>query len=111
MSCYVVPDSHINVLVQWAAEHDALPAGLTKQDVAQLLYAANIRSVNARYGLAWSDAFTHEAPRTQPPEHDVALHLIERLDHQCDCGPGWEASTANNLLKTWSRLAQAGGAA
>lgn len=61
MSAYLVPDYHINALVSWAAGRHGSNAvsyywGGRRRDVrgdekriASVLYAENVRSVNARY--------------------------------------------------------------
>ena len=111
MSCYLVGNDHINALVQWAHQAKALPAGLTRQDVAQLLYSANVRSFNARYRESEPEAFTYCEPLGKVPTDHEALHLIERLDYQCDNWPEWERSLAQKTLKKWaSRTVNKGGA-
>jgi hypothetical protein len=105
MSCYIVEQGHINTLVQWASHCNAMPEGYTKQETAQLLYAANVRSVNHRYKLAEPETFTYKEPTSPVPTHAEAFDLIKRLDYQCDNWPEWEGSTAQQLLKNWALLA------
>ena len=107
MSCYVVENNHINQLVAWADSRGHLLAGLTKQDTAQLLFSANVRSVNQRYKLTEPEAFTYTDPQDVPTDTEV-LHLIGRWAYQCDCWDGWETSIAHYMEKMWSSKAVAG---
>ena len=106
MSCYVVDPNHINSLVAWADSRGLLLAGLTRQDTAQLLYAANVRSVNQRYKLTEPEAFTYSDPQDVPTDTEV-LHLIERWSYQCDCWDGWKTSIAHYMEKKWASHAVA----
>lgn len=109
MSCYVVSDLHINSIVQFACIHDMWVGwdkkkqGYTytpgnEQELADLLYAANVRSVNSRYGERQSTKGLVYVPQLGLLSPLHAIKLINGLMYQCDNWSGWEKSLAKRAL-------------
>lgn len=102
MSCFIVPDYHIDILVSWAMAHKA-PAffsGITPRELAQLLYAANVAAVKHRYGDS-DDAGEHMFLHRDETQHLQPVQIIKAcdcLEYQCCDAPDWAASPAARAL-------------
>lgn len=113
MSAYVVNDYHINVLVSWAASQHGLNAvsyywqgkrrdvrGDEKR-VASVLYAENVRSVNARYNECDEPAgFKYKAlslgyTGLKPVDIISACHCLEY--QSCETSD-WDETEAKAIL-------------
>jgi hypothetical protein len=104
MSVYIMSQQQIASLVAWAEKCNALPADLTPQAAAQMLYTANVRSFNERYRENEPEAFT-PAMASSAMTPTEAMHCILRLEYQCDWWSDWEGSAAQGTLKRWAFLA------
>ena len=106
MSAYVVPDYHINALVSWAAGRHGSGAvsyywGGKRREVrgdekriASVLYAENVRSVNARYSesdAAHGFVFKRVANMLNPIDVIKGCH---GYGYQACEADGWEQSEA-----------------
>jgi hypothetical protein len=108
MSAYIVSDRHINVLASWAELHKVNLRGKPAKadDVAALLYAANVESVNHWYKEGTEtlyDGFVR-----QPPGERTALEiarLCDSLEYQSCEHPGYAESEAAKLLSRIKYLA------
>jgi hypothetical protein len=110
MSAFIVPDYHINALVSWAAERHGLNAvsyywGGRRREVrgdekriASVLYAENVRSVNARYreaDAAHGFKFKRVPNRLNPIDVVKACH---GYGYQACEANGWEQSEAFAII-------------
>jgi hypothetical protein len=108
MSCHIVSNNHISAIIRFACINN-LKAGWTsnkgyayepgrEQEACDLLYDANVRSVNARYK---EDAptvgciYNSHARGLLPIE---VIKAIQGLEYQCDEWEGFEDSKARYLL-------------
>ena len=114
MSVVVCSDLHINTLVTWAANSALLVwrderymgVGDAPQFFAELLYAANMRSMNARYGTR--ERTTGFQYQRVPTTHVLPVHII-RLCHSysyqaCE-HKQWERSDAKRFIDSIIREA------
>jgi hypothetical protein len=102
MSSYIVSDKHINTLISWAGGHgvwfESKYVSERPAELAQLLYAANVKSVNERYDDENDDAFTFQHIKVDLP----ALHicsLANGLEYQCVDASNYEGSRADQLIR------------
>lgn len=110
MSCFTVTDNHLSAIIGWACRAN-LNAGWVEnpgrhayrpgmeQEAVDILHAANVRSVNARYRLANIPAgavFQVNAPKLLPVEVIKACDCVE---YQCTEWDEFEGSDAQKLLR------------
>lgn len=113
MSAFVVSDTHINTLVSFASLHQATysHSGVYKrikdreQDVAALLYAANVRSVNHRYDE--TEPFGNFVFRwvINLPSTLAILKACDCYEYQAcetDDYPQSEAAAVINAIRAWA---------
>ena len=110
MSCYQCTDKHISSIVIYACRAEinvmryAYPPGVDQQ-IFDLLYAANVRSVNARYGEKHpltGGVYQPDAPQLRPIE---LIKAVDGLKYQCDEWDGFEDSGAHKVLIDVQRYA------
>ena len=114
MSCYLVTDKHISAIIGWACRENisagwgsnpgryAYTPGF-EQEACDILYAANVKSVNARYKESADESgctFLTSAPRLNPIE---VIKACDCLAYQCDEWEGFEGSTAQAILRDIQR--------
>lgn len=101
MSCFVVPDFHIDALVSWAvANHaGAFIDGLDPRGLAAELYLANCTAYRERYGEDPSENYmftmrpeVHAMPAVQ------VLKACACLDYQCSSWSHYWGSTAQRAI-------------
>lgn len=101
MSCFVVPDFHIDALVSWAiANHaSAFIDGLDPRGLAAELWLANATAYNCRYGevVDGSYSFTMRPEVRTMPAVQI-LKACDCLAYQCSDWPGFEGSVADRAL-------------
>lgn len=100
MSCFVVPDFHIDALVSWAADNGA-PAffeGLTPITLAAELYCANCAAYRERYGETVKSNYmlTRRDVRGLTPEQ--IIKACNCLDYQCADWSDWAGSVGDRAL-------------
>lgn len=102
MSCFVVPDYHIDVLVSWSIANHA-PAfidGLTPRTLAAELWVANATAYNARYGEVVGESYSFTM---RPEAHSIdpvqILKACDCLEYQCSDWPNYEGSVAERILR------------
>lgn len=110
MSCFVVSQKHISAIVRWANVHN-LKAGWIaaerrfvytpgkEQELVDLLYAANTKSVNARYKENHPEhgmKFDSSAPMLTPVE---VIKACDCSIHQCGEWPGFKGSEAERAIQ------------
>lgn len=110
MSCYIVTDKHLSAIIKWACISNLKAGWVTnpgrylyqpgqEQEAVNLLHAANVRSVNARYkGDTPLDGAIYNpfAPALRPVE---VLKACDALAYQCDEWEGFEGSDAQALIR------------
>jgi hypothetical protein len=116
MSAFIVTDTHINVLVTWAAANRITAylgnPGKTwhvyknEQDAAQLFHTMNVLSVNYRYKLGDPVGTISYKPTGlclfRPIE---IIKLCKSLEYQSCEYPPWGDSAAKQLLDEICRVA------
>lgn len=127
MSAYVVSDTHINALVSWASDGPARRyAGDASRveyywsgerrkvcgneaRIASVLYAENVRSVNARYqehqpahGFRYS--YTR-GPKGRPFSPVEIIRACHGYEYQACEADGWEESEAHAIIRAIERYA------
>ena len=110
MSCYIVSHKHISAIIGWACRENisagwgsnpgryAYQPGL-EQAACNILYEANVKSVNARYNESSPEVgclFQTGAPKLKPIE---VIKAIDALSYQCDEWEGFEDSIAAKILR------------
>jgi hypothetical protein len=104
MSCYIVPTRHISAIVRYAADSKLLIEN-TEYQACDFLYAANVRSVNARYNESLpEDGIVYDAEAPQLTAIQV-LKANQGLAYQCDEWDGFTDSPANRFLNIVQRHA------
>ena len=97
MSCFVVPDFHIDALVSWAVANHAAAFiyGLNPRELAAELHLANCAAYRERYGENPSEGYTftmrpevHAMPAVQ------VLKACACLDYQCSDWSKYQGSPA-----------------
>ena len=99
MSCFVVPDFHIDALVSWAADNGAAAFvdGLTPSQLARKLFLANALAYRERYGEAvpLKYKFTRVTTDLEPV---AVLKACDCLEYQCSDWSDWSASVQDRAL-------------
>ena len=111
MSAYIVSDTHINTIVTWAAQKH-LPLFIKDKYVythafgnaqmfASMLYAANVRSVNARYHeRTRTTGFVYRKAPIKQLMPIAIIKLCHCLDYQSCEVKQWARSDAKRFLDT-----------
>ncbi|MBK7005538.1 MAG: hypothetical protein IPH37_10690 [Burkholderiales bacterium] len=115
MSAFICSDKHINSIVRFASNTNAViysgnPSlrwcvSGNERHTASMLHAENVKSVNYRYLQDAPDSgiiYDHRAPELRPIE---VIKAIDCLAYQSCEHPDWELSAANELLKEIQRKA------
>ena len=100
MSCFVVPEYHIDALVSWAADHGA-PAfieGLTPRGLAAELYLANCTAYRERYGETVFDNYILTRRDALVLSPVGVIKACDCLAYQCSDWSGWSESVAARAL-------------
>ena len=100
MSCFVVPDYHVDVLVSWAVLHKA-PAfieGMGPRTLAAVLARANRAAYRARYGDPCEEPEPYRPRDAQHLSLAQVVKACDCLDYQCSDWSEWEDSTAQRAL-------------
>ena len=110
MSCFVVSDKHISAIIGWACREN-ISAGwgsnpgryayqpALEQEACDILYAANVKSVNARYKEnedTTGCTYLIDAPHLSPIE---VIKAINCLEYQCDEWEEFDGSMAKAILR------------
>ncbi len=101
MSCFVVPDFHIDTLVSWAVAHKA-PAfftGVDPRELARMLHAANVVAVNYRYGHGETPEYVFSFRDARNVSPVQILKACDCFEYQCDGDPTWANSHAARALE------------
>jgi hypothetical protein len=102
MSCFVVPDFHIDALVSWAVANGAAAFidGLTPRELAAELHLANCAAYRERYGEAPGESYTftmrpevHALPAVQ------VLKACNCFDYQAGDWSKYYGSTAQRAVE------------
>lgn len=96
MSCFIVSDKHLSAIVRWAEQYTTQPG--KQQEAVNLLHAANVRSVNARYREDTpldGAVYEPDAPLLSPIE---VIKACDCLAYQCDNWEGFKGSEAQALI-------------
>ena len=97
---FICSPLHINTIVAWADEHQALPYGMSAQDFAALLYSENVRSVNYRYSERTKrTGFVYDRSNITYVTPIQIIKLCHCLDYQSCEHPQWERSKAKRSLQ------------
>ena len=100
MSCFVVSDYHVGVLVSWAVLRKA-PAffdGLGPRTLAAVLAEANRAAYRERYGEQPEPAVPYQAPEARALSAVQVVKACDCLEYQCSDWSEWEGSTAQRAL-------------
>lgn len=110
MSAYIVPEYHINALVSWAAiQHGSRAVSYywegkhrdvreNPKRIASVLYAENVRSVNARYSESDpAHGFVYKAVANMLNPIDV-IKGCHGYSYQACEAEGWEQSEAFAII-------------
>jgi hypothetical protein len=102
MSCFVVPDYHIDTLVSWAVANHAAAfiEDLTPRELAAELHRANCAAYRERYGEDAGEGYTftmrpevHAMPAVQ------VLKACSCFDYQASSWSKYEGSTAQRAVE------------
>jgi hypothetical protein len=102
MSCFVVPDFHIDTLVSWAvANHaGAFIDNLSPRELAAELWLANATAYNCRYGEVVGEDYTFTM---RPEVHAMpAVQILKAcacLDYQCSDWTNYPGSVAQRAIE------------
>jgi hypothetical protein len=102
MSCFVVPDFHIDALVSWAVANHAAAfiGGLDPRGLAAEMYRANCAAYRERYGEGIDNAFTFTM---RPEVHAMpAVQILKActcLDYQCSDWTDYPGSVAQRAIE------------
>ena len=102
MSCFVVPDFHIDALVSWAvANHaGAFIDGLDPRGLAAALYLANCTAYRERYGEDPSENYIFTM---RPEVHAMsAVQILKAcacLEYQCSDWTDYPGSVAQRAIE------------
>lgn len=100
MSCFVVPDYHVDVLVSWAVLHKA-PAffdGLGPRTLAAVLAEANRAAYRERYGEQPEPAVPYQCPDARALSAVQVVKACDCLEYQCSDWSEWRGSPAERAL-------------
>jgi hypothetical protein len=101
MSCFVVPDFHIDALVSWAVANHAAAFidGLDPRGLAAELYLANCTAYRERYGEDPSENYIFTM---RPEVHAMpAVQILKAcacLEYQCSDWTDYPGSVADRAL-------------
>jgi hypothetical protein len=101
MSCFVVPDFHINALVSWTIGRD-IPLGHGRAALARTLAAANRRAYQERYQDP-GEPSDYRGFSIVDVSHLDPLAIVKAcdcLDYQASDWTGWRASDACRVLES-----------
>ena len=108
MSCFVVPDFHIDALVSWAvANHaGAFIGGLDPRGLAAELHRANVNAYRERYGEEVCEEYRY-TPRPEVATMAPAqvLKACDCLDYQCGDWMDYPGSIAERAVDQIRRTA------
>jgi len=109
MSAFICSDNHISAIVKWATRNNvsiwygnpsrSLRTG-DEQEIVEILYAENVKSVNYRYkgdDPTTGCVYDPTSPILTPVE---VIKLTQSLEYQSCEHPGWETSDAKEILRT-----------
>ena len=109
MSAFICSDNHISAIVKWATRNNvsiwygnpsrSLRTG-DEQEIVEILYAENVKSVNYRYkgdDPTTGCVYDPTSPILTPVE---VIKLTQSLEYQSCEHPGWETSDAKEVLRT-----------
>jgi hypothetical protein len=101
MSCFVVPDFHIDTLVSWAASTGAAAFidGLNPRELAAELHLANCAAYRERYGESVGESYTFTMrPEVHAMPSVQVLKAVACLRYQCSDWSRFEGSPADRAL-------------
>lgn len=114
MSAYVVNQNHISAIVRWACRNNvvvhfgnptrSLRAG-QEQEMAEILLAENVRSVNYRYAENEPPPAISYNPSAPAMSAIEVIKACQCLEYQSCEHPGWEESPACEILLAIQREA------
>lgn len=102
MSCFVVPDFHIDALVSWAiANHaSAFIDALTPRELAGNLHRANCFAYRERYGEDVGEGYTYTyRPAAHAMPAAQVLKAVACLEYQCSDWTDFSGSLAQRALE------------
>lgn len=104
MSAWVCSQKHINSIVRaaeaWGKRPSVFdPQALSWQEIAEVLLAENVRSVNYRYGRNDPVPAIVYSPRTPLRTALVILKACNSLDYQSCETPDWDTTRAYRILQ------------
>ena len=100
MSCFVVPDFHINALVSWAIEHDIHLERHSRATGAIMLAMANRRAYQERYQDPGTPS-TYRGFFQVDVDHLGPVDIVKAcdcLDYQASDWTRWSTSYARDFL-------------
>jgi hypothetical protein len=102
MSCFVVPDFHINALVSWTIGHKVYTGGAGRAALARNLAKANRRAYQERYQDpgAPSDYRGFSIVDVDHLDPIAIVKACDCLDYQASDWTGWRASDACRVLES-----------
>jgi hypothetical protein len=101
MSCFIVPDFHIDALVSWAASTGAAAFidGLNPRELAAELHLANCAAYRERYGESGGESYTFTMrPEVHAMPSVQVLKAVACLRYQCSDWSRFEGSPAVRAL-------------
>ncbi len=101
MSCFVVPDFHIDVIVSWACVRKGTAVygiGEDPRELAKMLHQANTAAVRARYGEEDFPEYVFSFRDARPVSLVQIIKACDCLEYQCSDGPDWTNSRAARAL-------------
>ena len=102
MSCFVVPDFHIDALVSWAiANHaSAFIDGLTPRELAAELHRANCAAYRERYGESGGEEYRYTfRPETHALPAVQVLKACNCFDYQASDWSSYTGSVAQRAVE------------
>ena len=102
MSCFVVPDFHIDALVSWAvANHaSAFIHDLTPRELAAELHRANCFAYGERYGELVGEEYRYTfRPETHAMPAAQVLKACNCFDYQASDWTGYTGSVAQRAVE------------
>jgi hypothetical protein len=102
MSCFVVPDFHIDALVSWAiANHaSAFIDGLTPRELAAELHRANCAAYRERYGESGGEEYRYTfRPEVHAMPAVQVLKACSCFDYQADDWTDYPGSVAQRAVE------------
>jgi hypothetical protein len=108
MSCFVVPDFHIDALVSWAVANGAgaFIGGLDPRGLAAEMHRANCAAYRERYGEDVSYAYTFTMrPEVHAMPPVQIIKACDCLDYQCGDWMDYPGSIAERAVEQIRRTA------